>query len=94
MADIEVQRATEHDKGLTFVVSVTEGDSRAEHHVTLSQDDYTNWSRAEEDPEAFVKRCFEFLLAREPKESILSRFDVRDINRYFPEFDSEIRSSR
>ncbi len=94
MAEIEVQRTTEHDQGFTFLVSVSEEGSRTEHHVTLGQDDYTKWSSTGEQPEAFVKRCFEFLLAHEPKESILSRFDVRDINRYFPEFDSEIRSPR
>jgi hypothetical protein len=28
-----------------------------------------------------------FLLDREPKESILSTFDMRVVRRYFPEFD-------
>ena len=28
-----------------------------------------------------------FLLDREPKESILSAFDMRVVRRYFPEFD-------
>ena len=31
-----------------------------------------------------------FLLDREPKESILSRFDVTVISRYFPEFEREL----
>jgi hypothetical protein len=38
-------------------------------------------------PEAFVRDCFAFLLEREPKESILSSFDVGVIGRYFPEFE-------
>jgi hypothetical protein len=33
---------------------------------------------------------FAFLLEREPKESILSSFDVSVIGRYFPGFEREI----
>ena len=33
---------------------------------------------------------FRFLLDREPKESILTRFDVTVIARYFPEFEREL----
>lgn len=36
-----------------------------------------------------MRLSFEFLLAREPKESILGRFDVTVIDRYFPEFREE-----
>jgi hypothetical protein len=34
--------------------------------------------------------AFRFLLEREPKESILARFDVSVIARYFPEFEREL----
>ena len=37
--------------------------------------------------EELVRRSFEFLLEREPKESILSRFDLTVISRYFPEYE-------
>ena len=40
------------------------------------------------------QRCheaaFRFLLDREPKDSILRRFDVTEISRYFPEFEREM----
>jgi hypothetical protein len=38
-----------------------------------------------------VRRSFEFLLERESKESILSRFDLSLISRYFPEYEQEIK---
>jgi hypothetical protein len=38
-----------------------------------------------------VKRSFQFLLEREPKESILAEFDLRVIGRYFEEYESEIK---
>ena len=44
--------------------------------------------------EELIKKSFKFLLEREPKESILSRFNLRVINQYFPEFKEEIRTSR
>ncbi len=37
-----------------------------------------------------ITRAFRFLLDREPKESILRRFDVMTISRYFPEFEREL----
>jgi hypothetical protein len=43
-------------------------------------------------PVAFVRAAFAFLLDREPKESILRRFDVTVIARYFPEFEETIGS--
>lgn len=88
MATIEV-RQTGSGTTLAFDVTVEEGD-RSTHQVTLDPPYFERLRRDEEDPEAFVRRCFEFLLAREPKESILGSFDVSVIARYFPEFEKEI----
>ena len=41
-------------------------------------------------PEHCVKAAFRFLLDREPKEAILSRFDVSVISRYFPDFETKL----
>jgi hypothetical protein len=41
-------------------------------------------------PEGWLDAAFRFLLDREPKESILGRFDVTVISRYFPEFEREL----
>jgi hypothetical protein len=41
-------------------------------------------------PEQVVEAAFRFLLDREPKEAILSRFDISVISRYFPEFECEL----
>jgi hypothetical protein len=90
VAEISVETTGKDGGAYTFRVEVGEGASDTGHEVTLSQDDLAKWSSGQESPERFVERCFEFLLAREPKESILRRFDVRDITRYFPEFETEI----
>ena len=41
-------------------------------------------------PERCLEAAFRFLLDREPKESILGRFDVAVISRCFPEFKREL----
>ena len=42
------------------------------------------------DPEALVRAAFDFLLTREPRESILRRFELPVIGRYFPEWEEEV----
>jgi hypothetical protein len=50
-------------------------------------DDAARWTRLGAEPRRCVEAAMRFLLDREPKESILSAFDMRIIRRYFPEFD-------
>lgn len=89
MAEIEVQRRDVEQFMSSFEVTVTEGPTSTHHHVTLSGADYERLASGER-PETFVRRCFEFLLAREPKESILPSFDVSEIARLFRGFEREI----
>lgn len=86
MADIEVR-----ERGDAFDVTVADGGTETTHEVTLSEADWERLGSGYEDRAAFVRACFEFLLAREPKESILRSFDVSVIPRYFPEFEETIR---
>ena len=78
--------ATKH----TYRVRVTEGRSETVHDVTLATGDLSRLGQPGEAGDRFVARCFDFLLAREPKESILRRFDISVISRYFSEFEREI----
>ena len=70
---------------LTFDVHVKEPDGETHHRTTLSRADRERLG-ARMEPETLVHSAFRFLLDREPKESILRRFDVSVIERYFPEF--------
>jgi hypothetical protein len=45
----------------------------------------------EHDVETLVRETFEFLLEREHVRSILTRFDLTVVTRYFPEYPAEIR---
>jgi len=73
----------------TFEVSVREAASETRHHVTISQRDHERLANGR-TADQVVEAAFRFLLDREPKESILSRFDIMVIARYFPEFEREL----
>lgn len=74
-----------------LTVRITEGKGETQHEVTLAKGDLARLGKPGEDAAHFVERCFAFLLERESKESILRKFDVSVIARYFPEFETEIR---
>ena len=86
---IEVRRTAENDS-LVFDLVVREGKGETRHHVTMSQQMCERLTAGKHTPERCVEAAFRFLLDREPKESILGRFDVTAISRYFPEFEREM----
>ena len=77
-----------------FLVVVEEGGSRTEHAVTLDEECYAKLTDRKISKEELIKRSFKFLLAREPKESVLRRFNLRIIKRYFSEYEKMIKSIR
>jgi hypothetical protein len=68
---------------------VNDGAGETRHHVTMSRDTYQHLTGGKSTPEQCVEAALAFLLEREPKESILRRFDLTAISRYFPEFERE-----
>ena len=85
---IEVERIGEG----RYRVTVEEGGSRTEHAVTVREDYYQKLTGGTITPEELVRKSFEFLLEREPKESILSSFDLPVLQRYFSSYERVIRS--
>jgi hypothetical protein len=78
--------------GWTCLVSVDDGRGLpTSHEVTVAAADLARLAPGAADPADLVRRSFAFLLVREPKESILRRFDLMTIGRYFPEYEREIR---
>jgi hypothetical protein len=76
---------------LELAVEVREGRGSSRHTVTLDPALLARLTSGRAiSAERFVEAVFEFLLEREPKESIMSRFDVSVVTRYFPEFETEI----
>jgi len=90
-AKISVSAKEESPTGWVFDVTISERGSETVHMVTLSKTDYERLTEEKAPPESLIERSFEFLLQREPKESILRRFDLTKIGFYFPEYEREIR---
>ncbi|TME14762.1 MAG: hypothetical protein E6I70_12965 [Chloroflexi bacterium] len=76
--------------GWLCTVEVRDNRSATLHLVRVSADELRRLGGT--DPADLVRRSFEFLLAKEAKESILREFDISAIKRYFPDYEAAIRS--
>jgi hypothetical protein len=86
---IDVALAKDADP-LEFTVVIREDAGETRHAVTMARNLHERLTRGRQTPIGFVEAAFRFLLDREPKESILTRFDISVISRYFPEFEREL----
>jgi hypothetical protein len=89
VAQIDV-RTTPEGEGWAFQVTVSGGGSQTSHHVTMTRNTYQRLTSEVCTPEELVRRSFEFLLEREPKESILREFELTIISRYFPDYERQM----
>ena len=85
MTNLEI-RTLDNGEPLRFEVRVSDGKHATRHEVTLSRKQLDTLASGSAAPEQCVEAAFRFLLDREPKEAILSRFDFGVIAKYFPEF--------
>jgi hypothetical protein len=85
MLQVEKQKEGE------FRVTVIEGTSRTTHTVTVEREYGEKLTGGKLSAEELVRRSFDFLLEREPKESILRSFSLPVIGRYFPEYEREMK---
>lgn len=89
MTTIAVQREGAGEP-MAFTVTVRDAEGQSLYSVTMAQTSFAALNPGARSPEQIVDAAFRFLLDREPKESILARFDVTVISRYFPEFAREL----
>jgi len=73
-----------------YRITIEEGASRTVHDVTVTPEDVARYAPGE-TAERLLEASFEFLLEREPKEAILSRFALPIIERYFPDYPTKLR---
>ena len=86
MAGIEINATGERE----FEVHVRGDGGETTHHVTVPERIGDAIDPDEHGLERIVRESFEFLLEREPASSILGRFSLTDISRYFPEYPDEL----
>jgi hypothetical protein len=93
MSEVDVRCEPAPD-GWRCAVTVRDDRSSNSHDVTVSTTDAENLAAATDAAHVrrLIEETFDFLLEREPKESILRTFDLTVVSQYFPEFEHEIRS--
>jgi hypothetical protein len=74
-----------------FQVCVSDSKSERSFRVTLKKTDYDRIAGGKVEPAELIRRSFEFLLENEPKESILVRFDLPILGRFFPDYEREMK---
>ncbi len=87
-ASISVTQTGDGDP-LAFEAVIVEGKTRTRHEVTMAREDQRRLAPGA-GAEVLIEAAFRFLLDREPKEAILTRFDVSVISRYFPDFETRL----
>ena len=86
MKEIIVKLEDETGEGWVFNVEV----DGLKYQVTLDKDYYQQLTKEERPPERLIEDSFIFLLQREPKEAILRKFNLSEIQKHFSEFEIEI----
>jgi len=77
------------DDPLHFEVTIKDSSGASRHRISVSRADVARLG-AGADAESLVVASFRFLLDREPKESILSSFNITTISDYFPDFETQL----
>ena len=83
---IEIEKRSQNE----FAVVLEGKGGKRQYIVTLDDDYYYLLTQGKIGKEELIRKSFQFLLKREPKESILSKFNLKLIKAYFPEFEKEI----
>ena len=78
--------------GVTFDVTITTS-TRTSHVVTVSDAYHQTLTGGTISKEQLIAFSFDFLLAREPGTSILARFELPLIARYFPEYEASVKAA-
>lgn len=79
------------DEGFACDVAIGTDAAATRHSVTVSQQDLARLAPGHYDPHELVEASFDFLLEREPRESILRHFELPVIERYFPGYEAWVR---
>ena len=87
MAEVDVRASAPGE----YEVVIREGSSSTTHTVSLTSETRDQLGVSDVDGARLVEESFRFLLERESKESILARFELTVIARYFPQYPEEIR---
>lgn len=87
MAGIDIKQLDEHQYEVRIDAAKV-----STHVVTVRPEYVAKLVPATVSAERLLAASFDFLLNNEPNTSILRRFDLSDIGRYFPSYEGNMRS--
>lgn len=86
MENIKIKRQSQINNGWQFLVKV---DDR-EYEVDLEKSYWRKLTQEKIEPTDLIYKSFIFLLQKESKESILAKFNLKQIADYFSDYEKEI----
>ena len=90
MVNLNIKETKKTQSGWKYQVILAENGEDLEFDVDLDEDYYKQLTNQKISPEELIRKSFRFLLSKEGKESILYSFNLRVIQKYFPEYETEI----
>lgn len=93
MHKVEVSEKLRGKGERTFDVRVSDAQGESVYEVVLKDVDWNYLTEGKVSREQLVKNSFDFLLEREPRTSILPRFNLMQISDYFPEYVDRIKAT-
>ena len=86
MENIKIKRQSQINNGWQFLVKVDE----REYEVELEKSYWRKLTQEKIEPVDLIYKSFIFLLQKESKESILAKFNLKQISDYFSDYEKEI----
>ena len=86
MENIKIKRQSQINNGWQFLVEVDE----REYEVELEKSYWRKLTQEKIEPVDLIYKSFIFLLQKESKESILAKFNLKQIYDYFSDYEKEI----
>ena len=91
MVNIIIKNKLKTLSGWSFIVELKEVEDILMFDVTLDEDHYIDLTKRQIPPEEIVSRSFTYLLRRQNKNSILKKFNIHDIIKFYPDFEEMIK---
>lgn len=90
--DILIHKENEFPDAQFHVQLTSSNGSQTNHYVSLNEQYYKQLTSGAVMAEHLIRESFRFLLEREPQQAILETFELPIISRYFPEYETAIKS--
>ena len=90
MEPIQISKKTERTAEWEYAVLLGHESDDIGFLVKIDRQHWEELTQARVSPESLIKKSFRFLLKKQSKYSIPQSFNLRDIQRRFPEYEEQV----